>query len=444
MWADAIAVALGLALLALGGFFALLAVLAMLERRPVRAFLPCDEDGLAGASRYVRAMAGQARQCGYASGEPLRQAKHERHAVTGWASYDIGQRTLAVVASGPADGRPKRCTLLISRLDDRRYLVSSDAFGEADASDLLVSAVLSNADFFELERFHRERAARLGYTVRVPLAFAESSALEAHTAIQSARVARTVERGRGRYLDAAKTTWRYTASGALRMICRTFNPLAIGAQSLTRVWKLRPGDAHYRQRADVAAKPFAPVATRPTPQAKTHTKWPANVSWNTAPVAFTLRSPHVAVFDPAMLDVLRDEAVGRETGAESLAGAARDLAARERGFACVACFPFRPGAYSFDPNDLERLDAVAAGSMDTVAVDTGAVLIADVTALPVLAAHLDWTTYEAIFHDDGDQIVEGLINRLGGAYFALAHGDPIRRFSGEGLYRVHARTFQPV
>ena len=133
-----------------------------------------------------------------------------------------------------------------------------------------------------------------------------------------------------------------------------------------------------------------------------------------------------------------------ETDLDKLAAAARRLAEREPAFAYCVAYPFRPGPYRFDPSRLTRVDSSTADESASVAVDSGALIVADAAALPQLAAHLDWEAYDRTLQAGGDEVIAELIEQLGGPRFAIIHADADRNFAGDGTYHVHADALHPA
>jgi hypothetical protein len=130
----------------------------------------------------------------------------------------------------------------------------------------------------------------------------------------------------------------------------------------------------------------------------------------------------------------------------------------------LACFTipgFRPGLYTLDPHDIkkfgdeeEEFDYVdddvereppgIASSYPFAAVDSGALIVADVEQLPKLAGSLTREQYDLGLQDDA--VFGKIVEALGGPYFAVIHGGrmPGMEFDGDGTYTIPMGCVRPL
>lgn len=422
------------------GLFLLLVCVAMIEKHPPNEYVKVPAGEAVTQSPYALAMAEQAFRLGYSGGELARHVKANKYA-SAWFSSD--RVNLLLIASGKLAGTTHRRTVLMSRLPNGQFLMTTDDVGDVDTTGIQNQKVLLYADLYELHEHHRERLAKHLPSPEARVAFAEPSPIEAYAGFQRAETDLLIQRGQARYLDDTQTYWRLRTPTAIRAIAKAVNPIAMfknarGSQARVN----RPGDPKYKPRIKDAIPTARPIVADDVVAAIVEEQ--PNIAWDASPVTFELRSRYVAVFDPLMLDVFRDEEVSRDADAEILAAAAQRLAAREPAFACIPIIPFTPGPHAFDPDQLQPLDGSSPDGVDAVAVDSGSLIIADVAALPRMAGLMDWDVYEQLLGPNSEQVIERLMEQLGGPVFALVHGDAERRFAGDGTYRVPAACVQSV
>lgn len=161
----------------------------------------------------------------------------------------------------------------------------------------------------------------------------------------------------------------------------------------------------------------------------------SNIAFDGTPVEFEAASGYVVLIDPLALDQL-----AAEIGA--LAG--HPLEARLRALAAMPGF-LQVGVQPIPPGDGHRLeltldDFEPVGEMtgpEVVDIDSGTMIVADLDALPRLAAVLTWDRYDWMLQAPlGDRSREqGLTTEVGGPCFALVSGDTDRAFGGDGAYR---------
>ena len=180
---------------------------------------------------------------------------------------------------------------------------------------------------------------------------------------------------------------------------------------------------------------------------------PINVSYDGSPVQFRMDSPLLACFDPLALDMLGELLrVGASMDVPALLERAN---ANHPALACFTIPDFRTGLYTLDPHDIKKFgdeddefdygdEGAKRGSADNapsfpfVAIDSGALVFADVSQLPKLVRLLTWEQYDLSLQAQGDAVVGKIIEALGGPYFSLIHGGcmPGMEFDGDGTYTI--------
>jgi hypothetical protein len=180
---------------------------------------------------------------------------------------------------------------------------------------------------------------------------------------------------------------------------------------------------------------------------------PTNVSFDGSPVQLRMDSPVLACFDPLALDML-GELLPQGVPAD-VAGLLERANANHPALACFTIPDFRPGLYTFDPHDIKKFgdeddefdygdeeakrgSAGNAPSYPFAAVDSGALVFADVGQLPKLVRLLTWEQYDLSLQAQGDVVIGKIVEALGGPYFALIHGGcmPGMEFDGDGTYTI--------
>jgi hypothetical protein len=158
------------------------------------------------------------------------------------------------------------------------------------------------------------------------------------------------------------------------------------------------------------------------------------------PVRLILRSRFLVLLDLATFDRERealramagmdDDARRRALGALT---PARRIGMRELA-------SFTPGLYRVEPADLEPAQGRA---RDILRVESGAIVLTDLEALPALAKALTRQRYDALAgNTDRGVTAQRLWKAFGGPRFAVLRGRPRRSFSGHGSFRL--RTGAPV
>jgi len=184
-----------------------------------------------------------------------------------------------------------------------------------------------------------------------------------------------------------------------------------------------------------------------------------NVSFDGSPVQFRLDSPLFACFDPLALDMIRDSLP--PDGHFDVGALLERVTANFPAMACYTIEDFRPGFYALDPRDIRKFgdeednfDYGAGEQAETepvdkttsfpfAAVDSGALIVADVAHLPKLVTLLTWEQYDLGLQDNG--VFVHIIEALGGPYFAVIHGGcmPGMEFDGDGTYTIPPGCVRP-
>jgi hypothetical protein len=176
---------------------------------------------------------------------------------------------------------------------------------------------------------------------------------------------------------------------------------------------------------------------------------PTNVSHDGSPVQLRIDSPLLACFDPLALDMLGD--MLRPGVPFDIAELLERANANHPAVACLTIPDFRPGLYALDPRDIRKFGDkdddfdYSEGEQEAgdkapdypwVAVDSGTLIFADVAHLVKLVPLLTWQQYDRSLGDD--TILPGIVERLGGLYFAVVVSDCRlgMEFDGDGTYSV--------
>jgi hypothetical protein len=185
-----------------------------------------------------------------------------------------------------------------------------------------------------------------------------------------------------------------------------------------------------------------------------------NVSFDGSPVEFRLDSPLFACFDPLALDTIRDSLP--PDGHLDIGILLERVTVNFPAMSCYTIEDFRSGFYTLDPRDIKKVgddehdfdfsegeqDETEPVDMATalpfVAVDSGALIVADVAHLPELVTLLTWEQYDLGLQDDA--VFVDIIEAMGGPYFAVIHGGcmPGIEFDGDGTYMIPPGCVRPV
>lgn len=163
-----------------------------------------------------------------------------------------------------------------------------------------------------------------------------------------------------------------------------------------------------------------------------------NVSLDGAPVRFTLRSPRLLLIDPLALDGLRDQLRELDPSApgepEATIATLSDYGLR---IGLHDLSDFEPGTFEIDRHAFESVDE------DTVdprvfEIDSGTLVVIDLTALAAVAGALTWERYDAWLRSPvgDDRVLEAIKADAGGTCFAILTSDADSPFSGDGTFRL--------
>jgi hypothetical protein len=180
---------------------------------------------------------------------------------------------------------------------------------------------------------------------------------------------------------------------------------------------------------------------------------PTNVSFDGSPVQFRMDSPLLACFDPFALDMLGE--ILRQGTPVNVVGLLERANANHPALACFTIPDFQPGLYTLDPQDIEKFgdedeefdygdeegkpaSADSVPSYPFAAVDSGALIVADIGHLSELVGLLTWEQYDLSLQAQGDAVLGKIVAALGGPYFAVIHGGcmPGMEFDGDGTYTI--------
>jgi hypothetical protein len=188
---------------------------------------------------------------------------------------------------------------------------------------------------------------------------------------------------------------------------------------------------------------------------------PTNLSYDGSPVQFRLESPLVAGFDPLALDML-GELLPADVPLD-IPGLLERANANYPALACFTIPDFRSGLYTLDPHDIKKFgdeddefdygdDEIKAKPADNspsyrfAAVDSGALVFADLGQLPHIVRLFTWEQYNLSLTSQGDAVIAKIVEALGEPYFALVHGGcmPGMEFDGDGTYTIPAGRLKRV
>ncbi len=177
-----------------------------------------------------------------------------------------------------------------------------------------------------------------------------------------------------------------------------------------------------------------------------------NLSFDGSPVQFRLDSPLLVCFDPLALDIIRDSLP--PDGGLDVGALLERVNVNYPVMGCYSIDEFQPGLYTLDPRDIRKFGDEEqdfdydqgeqapiqppdkATSFPFAAVDSGALIVADVSRLSKLVTLLTWEQYDLGLQDDA--VFFNITVALGGACFAVIHGGcmPGMEFAGDGSYTI--------
>ncbi|HEY5909295.1 MAG TPA: hypothetical protein VJA21_01690 [Verrucomicrobiae bacterium] len=220
-------------------FFVLMMSVSLWEKQYIRQLEPAARDALGPTSPYFEAMnlAAPARSfipCGTFYRLPRTAAANTYMAA--WLSPD--RTTLACIIGGKVAKLKFLKTLLLTWVEDEKFLVTRDDFGETDHSHTLEVEVVLNADFEELVIRHEQR---LGVCGSLPRPLDPASVAALWERIEEIRARKLVAGGLARFVDEPRGIWRYTFRGGWKNFSTVFTQIKDHKKYADRLKKKRPG-----------------------------------------------------------------------------------------------------------------------------------------------------------------------------------------------------------
>jgi hypothetical protein len=165
-----------------------------------------------------------------------------------------------------------------------------------------------------------------------------------------------------------------------------------------------------------------------------------NVSDTIRPIEFQMSSSLLVLIDPLVLDGLSMELqrlVPSEVAANP--GLIRALPGPMKvGLHRVA--DFAAGTYRISNDDLEGIGNDEADER-VCDIDTGTLILADLSYLPALAGILTWERYDGALRSPADDDCwSRFTEELGGPFFGILWGDIDTPFQGDGTYRIKSEA----
>ena len=152
------------------------------------------------------------------------------------------------------------------------------------------------------------------------------------------------------------------------------------------------------------------------------------------PVRFVLRSRFLVLLDYSTFDAHREALAAMAPLDEQARRRALDTLAPSPRIGVHVLAPFTPGLYRVRPADMEP---AAGRGRDVVGVESGAIVLVDLEALPTVANALTQKRYDSLAgNTDRGATALQLWKDFGGPRFAVLQGGPRRAFSGQGRFRL--------
>ena len=171
-----------------------------------------------------------------------------------------------------------------------------------------------------------------------------------------------------------------------------------------------------------------------------------NVSCDRGPARFDLRSPSLVLIDPMALDGLGADLkrISQMSRDKQQAGI-RALSTRGLRIGLTDVPAFHSGSYELDVQSFESADPDVPDP-DIFEVDSGSVVVIDLTALKQVADAFTWGQYDAFLKSTpGDNsVIESLNRSVGGPRFAILLADGDSPFSGDGAFRLRVELLRRV
>jgi hypothetical protein len=201
----------------MGGFFVLIVVTAMWEKRLIVVYAFPEPGQELPQTSYSGQANSIAAQLGLLHHGTFHHGKGGIYRVRYdfWLAPD--RSTIMLVGGGTIAGMPADAVWIASPLSGGRYMVTTDFAGEADLSGLLGLEIHKEVGLVFLADRHRYRLK--GSSVP-PAVFGEEP-LGDYLQMRKRQIERMVEQGDARWADSEQKSWKHTFKGALRFYFAT-------------------------------------------------------------------------------------------------------------------------------------------------------------------------------------------------------------------------------
>jgi hypothetical protein len=199
----------------------MLFIVGQCEKRPMKQFGPAMDVLPLDLPAYSQRLDAEAAANGLINHSVH---KHVKHNITSMFWYSPARDILVSGGSGKIAGMPSKQTWVTSRLQNGKYLVTTDNMDEGDQSGLYLTKYMVGKPLTVMLQEHRQRLAS-SPSPAVP--FTEPSSEEASTNIRRDRVAVLIQRGRARWRDFEQTHWSYTLLGAFGLQANWFKMMGV-------------------------------------------------------------------------------------------------------------------------------------------------------------------------------------------------------------------------
>jgi hypothetical protein len=196
----------------MGGFFVLIVGAALWEKRHIVVYALPEPGQERPPSAYAQQANAVAAQLGFQHYGTFHHGNGGIYQVRYdfWVSPD--RLIILLVGGGKIAGMPADAIWLTTRLQDGRYLMTTDFSGEADLSRLLDIEIQRDVGIVFIADRHRHRV-KSSAVPAVPLS---EEPLGDYLQMRKRQIEQMVANGDARYVDAEQMTWKHTLKGALR------------------------------------------------------------------------------------------------------------------------------------------------------------------------------------------------------------------------------------